>query len=515
MTKTTRYAALLAASFCLAQDANAGRWLDQLRRTDLNDYAFGFTVSTAESPYLGASRSVVGYPYLTSFNHPTLTDDWLVVRDENIGVRFISASDWEYGLVARVQTVGGGAGSVPDRPLVELRPWSLETGLMAGWRGWPVQIQARAYVEVPNRHSGSTSEVEIAWPVNLDRGYVIPAVTLKHLTSGYAGYYYGVSEREASATRPQYQPGAALNTEVGVSFGYELSPQWLLQGGLSVEWLDSSISDSPIVDRERVLAARLGLAYNADLFQPREHDGSELRRSFEVRASVLSSSLETRVRHNGTSSAVADDVGFEDFLGASDRQSNLVGELYYRFGYYHRLEIGYLESLRKTQTILGNDLNFGDVSFPAGTDVTAGFDQRRLHVAYAYSLWRDNQKEFGFKAGITYNRLELAIEATDTGQRESVTVETPLPMVGVFAAVKTGRHWHLVGETSIFALDIDRYSGYSAHLRVAFDRMLADQVGIGIGYDIYGTRLETGEGDTYSLARTRNHGPRVYLSWYF
>jgi len=515
MGNTTRYATLLAASFCLLEDASAGRLLDQLRSKDLNEYAFGFMVSTAESPYLGADSSVVAYPYLTSFNHSTLTDDWLVTRGENIGVRWITPAQWEFGLLARVQAIGGGAGAVPGRPLIELRPWSLETGLMAGWRGWPVQLQLRSYVEVPDRHSGSTSELELAWPVDLDRGFVVPAVTLKYLSSGYARYFFGVSEREATADRPQYEPGAALNTEVGISFGYELSPQWLLQGGLDIEWLADGISASPIVDRERVVSARLGLAYNADVFQPRDYPGSGASRSLEIRMSMLASSLETRVRHNGTATTLADDVGFEDFLGASDRQSNLVGELYYRFGHYHRLELGYFESLRTTQTTLGIDLDFGDVSFPAGTDITASFDQRRLHLAYAYSLWRDNQKEFGFKAGVTYNRLELGITATETGQRESARVETPLPMAGVFATVKVGRNWHLTGESSLYALDIDRYSGYSAHVRFAFDRMLTDRVGIGVGYDLYATRLETGQAETYSQVRTRNQGPRVSLSWYF
>lgn len=489
--------------------------LEQLRSTDLNDYAFGFTLSAAASPYLGADSSVVAYPYLTSFNDSTLTDDWLLIRGENIGVRFVTESDWEYGIVARVQTIGSGSGAVPDRPLVELRPWSLETGLMAGWRGWPVQFQLRSYVEVPNRHSGSTTEFELAWPVELERGFVVPTMTLKHLGGSYADYYFGVSEREASPTRSQYQPGAALNTEVGLSFGYEILPQWLLQGGLSVEWLDDAISASPIIDREHVVTARLGLAYNANVFQPREYAGSDTRRSLELRASVFASTFETRVRHNGTATVLADDVGFEDFLGASDRQSNLVGELYYRFGHYHRLELGYFESLRTTQTTLGIDLDFGDVSFPAGTDITAGFDQRRLHLAYAYSLWRDNQKEFGFKAGVTFNRFELGIAATETGQQESVRVETPLPMVGVFGTVKVSRNWHLTGESSLFALDIDRYAGYSGHLRLAFERRLADTVGIAVGYDVYATRLETGKGETYSQVRTQTRGPRLSLSWYF
>ena len=67
--------------------AEAGKWLDYLRKYDLNDYALGLAVTTTQNPYLGSSNSTYAYPYLTSFQHPSFTDGWLVVRNGGMGLR--------------------------------------------------------------------------------------------------------------------------------------------------------------------------------------------------------------------------------------------------------------------------------------------------------------------------------------------------------------------------------------------------------------------------------------------
>lgn len=81
-------------------------------------------------------------------------------------------------------------------------------------------------------------------------------------------YYYGVRSSEATATRAAYEPGAGLNTELGLSAAYRLSNRWRLIGGVSARRWSSGVRASPIVDNRTQLAAQLGLAYD---FSP-EHD---------------------------------------------------------------------------------------------------------------------------------------------------------------------------------------------------------------------------------------------------
>ena len=79
---------IFAVVGCLCgNDARAGSLIDFIRDYDLNDYSLGLAVSVSQIPYEGASSSTYAYPYLTSFSHSAFTDDWLLIRDENLGFR--------------------------------------------------------------------------------------------------------------------------------------------------------------------------------------------------------------------------------------------------------------------------------------------------------------------------------------------------------------------------------------------------------------------------------------------
>lgn len=81
-------------------------------------------------------------------------------------------------------------------------------------------------------------------------------------------YYYGVRPAEATATRPAYDPGSGINTELGLSAVYRLSERWRLIGGLSAKRWSSGVGASPIVENRTQLAGQLGLGYD---FSP-DHD---------------------------------------------------------------------------------------------------------------------------------------------------------------------------------------------------------------------------------------------------
>jgi hypothetical protein len=49
-----RLLATMLALVLLPAAAEAGKWLDYLRKYDLNDYGLGLAVSSNESPYIGA-----------------------------------------------------------------------------------------------------------------------------------------------------------------------------------------------------------------------------------------------------------------------------------------------------------------------------------------------------------------------------------------------------------------------------------------------------------------------------
>jgi hypothetical protein len=494
-------------------DAEAGSLLDYIRNYDLNDYALGLSVASSQSPYLDSGRSRLFYPILTSFRHASLTDNWLIIQDENWGFRYITDSDWELGVIARIQTLGLGVANSEQLLGLEDRRWSVEGGPLIGWRGLPVHIQFRSYWEAPNRHSGTSSELEFTLPWEYARGFVVPRARMTLMSGSYSDYYFGVAPQEATATIPEYHPGSTLNTSLGVTIGYELNPHWLLQAKLGVEFLDSAIEQSPLVDRSKLWSGSISLAYNPDLFAPREYSAADNEQNVEIRLGAFNSRIDTRLLLEPNEVRPGEDLDLEDFLGIADKESVAQIDAFYRVAFYHRFDLGYFELQRNSATTLQRGITFGDTFYPEGTEIETRSESRLLRLGYSYSLMRDGQKELGVSAGLSHVRYTSDVRVQDESQApEQVRIEALLPTVGVFGSVPFGDKWRLAADVDIFVLEFDRYEGYMAYLTLDLERKFGENFGAGIGYNFYGLRLKSKNEDLDGTLRIRHQGPKVFLS---
>lgn len=507
-----RVAALLTGLLlAVSTPANAGGLLDYIRNYDLNDYALGLSFSSSQSPYLGTANSKLVYPYLTSFRHSAFTDDWLLLQGDNIGFRYVTESNWEIGFLGRVQSRGL---ALDDDifPGLEQREWAVEAGPLIGWRGSPVHVQFRSYWEAPNRHNGTTSELEFRLPREFPRGYLVPNLTITHLSDDYSNYFFGVSAEEASALLPEFRPGSAINTAIGVTLGYELSPNWLLQTKLEYEHLDSAIGDSPLVDRDGLWSGSISLAYNSNLFRPRDYDGADKAQNFRIRVGAFNSSIDTKLLSDNAATMPGGDDDLERSLGAPSSETTAQIDALFRIAHYHRFELGYFELQRHSVTTLQRDVVFRDQLYPEDSTIEFRSNSKILRAGYSYSLMRDGQKELGLTAGLSWTRFEAEVREEGQQPPEQAKVEVVLPTFGIYGSLPLGAKWHLGADIDVFVLSLERYDGYMAYVALDLERKFNDNFGIGIGYNFYGMRLKSQDDDLDGTLRVRYQGPKVYLS---
>ncbi len=496
-----------------AESASGGNVLDYIRDYDLNDYAFGVALSTEQNPYIGARNGTIAYPYLTSFRDSAFTDDWFLIRDGGLGGRWVSESGWELGAIARVQTLGLGNQESENLLGIADRKWAVEAGPTIGWRGWPVHINWTTYFEPTDRHTGSISQLVFSLPIEWSRGYVVPSVEVAYQSSDYADYYYSVTAAEATASRPQYAPGAATNTALRIRWGYALSEDWLLSGRLGVELLDSAISASPIVDRDRIWSATLGLAYNADIFQPRDYDGSAPRTpQFDFKVGAFRDHIDSQVKRDTSGGVPGFAVDLEEILGAPGEKTVLQLEGILRIGHYHRLELGYFELNRDALVTLENDINFGDEIFPAGIEVESRIKAKTLTLSYGYSLIRDAQKEIGVMGGVHYTSFDTNIASAASGQAERSHAAIPLPIIGAFASFFLREKLTVNAKLQIFRTDFDRYEGSLNYATLDIQRRFGERVSLGLGYSYYGMKLSSSDNDVNGYLKVRHNGPMMFLT---
>ena len=62
-------------------DAAAGKLSEYLDALDLNDYSLAGNLYASSSPYAGADNFYIAYPAFSSFEHATVTEHTLYIRD--------------------------------------------------------------------------------------------------------------------------------------------------------------------------------------------------------------------------------------------------------------------------------------------------------------------------------------------------------------------------------------------------------------------------------------------------
>jgi hypothetical protein len=499
-----------------APAAHAGSILDYIRNYDLNDYALGIAYSISESPYAGGTSSGVAYPYLTSFHHQAFTDDWLILTGGDVGVRWVNASGWVLGAVTRIRTEGTDNTLLDELADIDIRKWRVEAAPLIGWRRWPVHFELKWYKEIFSSFGGPTTEFRMSLPREHPWGWFVPAVTLVHNSAGFNQYYYGISESEARPGLDPYDPDSSTNVRVGVSTGYAINNRWLLSVSLNHEWLASEITGSPIVDKNSVWSGNIGIAYNNDIFRPRDHEGELFRSAgLEFRVGMYNNRTDSKIIQRPVDGNPPEEIDVEDVLGVNRRKSIIHIEGVWRFAQFHRLEIGHFQLGRDSSTTLLDEIRLGDEVFPEGTVVDVDAELRITKIAYGFSLMNDAQKELGILAGIHITNYEALVMAPSTGQSVETSISTPLPVIGAYGSVALGPRTDLSANLQLFRMEFDHYSGSLNNLYLGLTHYFSDAIGAGIGYNLYLMNLDSADDDLRGSLKMRHHGPIVFASFNF
>jgi outer membrane protein len=496
--------------------AHGESWLDYLRKYDLNDYAIGLAVTSKQNPYGGADNNTFAYPFLTSFEHPAMTDNVFVVRDGALELRRVTAGGWEFAVAGRLQTLGFGEHDSDELLGVSEPKWTIELGPSIGLRRWPLQIRLATYFEPTDRHDGIAGQLSLSYPIKWSRGYIVPSVEAIYQDSSYADYYYSVTPEEATATRMAYRPGSALNTRIKIAWAHELTDRWLLSGKISLENLADEIRDSPIVARDDLWSVNVGLAYKsgasgADGYEIAGPDSSR----FELRLGAFSDNVDSRIGRDTSDGVPGDEIDLEDVLGESEKESIMQVDATWHIGRYHRIEAGFFELVRSGSATITEDLLYGNTVYSSGTDIESRSHFKSFHLGYAYSLINDDQKELGLMAGVHFSSFDSRISSLQTGELEKSSVDAPLPVVGAHASVNVGEKVVVAAKLQIFRTEFDHYSGSLNYFSIDARRQFGDRLNIGIGYNLYRMKLRSSDQGLDGFIDIGHQGPVLFMGYNF
>lgn len=141
------------------------------------------------------------------------------------------------------------------------RDMTAELGAAVSVRGEPGFGRLAFFSDILGNHNGYDLVLTCGKRFNNDKFSFTPTAGIEWQNKNLANYYYGVRSDEALPSRPKYNVSDATNVFVALQIGYEFNEKYSLFTRFKYKWLDSEISDSPIIGQDYQLGWMLGLLY--------------------------------------------------------------------------------------------------------------------------------------------------------------------------------------------------------------------------------------------------------------
>jgi MipA family protein len=142
------------------------------------------------------------------------------------------------------------------------RDIAVEAGLSASLALGQFQFAVEALKDVSDTHDGMAVTASVGTMFELSDRFSIGArAGATWMDRKLATYSYGVLASEARAGLPAYQVQDSLIPSLGIEANFALSDHMALVGGVSAEFLPDSVTASPIVKRDTVVSAMIGVRY--------------------------------------------------------------------------------------------------------------------------------------------------------------------------------------------------------------------------------------------------------------
>ena len=218
-------------------------------------YLGGGAVVSAR-PYTGVDARVYPVPLFA------YEGERLYLRGVVGGYRLLMGDGWSVGPVVQPRFEGYEENDSSALRGMDDRDWSLDGGIGASWLTKIGLFGLSGVTDMLGRHKGQELEFNYTILFKLGGFDFIPSAGMRWKSQDLVDYYYGVQPSEARAGRPAYEGEHALDPFARLVVRRKLTERWSLLAAAQYEWLDDTITDSPIVDANYHASFMVGMLYS-------------------------------------------------------------------------------------------------------------------------------------------------------------------------------------------------------------------------------------------------------------
>ncbi|TMM43146.1 MipA/OmpV family protein [Colwellia ponticola] len=137
------------------------------------------------------------------------------------------------------------------------RKFSMDAGIGISYEKKDWKVSATSMFDILGRSDGYEVKVNISRVLAKGPLFFEPSLTMSYLDRNNVDYYYGVKAHETNAFTAQYQGKSAFNTTLGFAVATPILLGGFTRIAIDYTWYDSTITKSPLVEKNTSLSARL------------------------------------------------------------------------------------------------------------------------------------------------------------------------------------------------------------------------------------------------------------------
>jgi hypothetical protein len=212
----------------------------------------------------------------------------------------------------------------------------------------------------------------------------------------------------------------------------------------------------------------------------------------------------------------------ETAVGVKDAPELLIAGFGWRFAENWQVGLQYFNSSRSTRVILEDTVEWKDLTFDAGVDVSARTKLAITRLVFSRDIWESGPHSLKLAGGlhILDTGAEVSGMATLDDQsrefrRSAVSASLPIPNVGVWYRYAPSRRWLFGARVDWLSANVGDYSGLIWNAVFNAGYALNDHFGVGLGYQYFRVDGEIRAPDWNGKLRSRFDGPILHLTAYW
>jgi len=182
-----------------------------------------------------------------------------------------------------------------------------------------------------------------------------------------------------------------------------------------------------------------------------------------------------------TNLGVGTNIDFERALGMTTQKTVPDAFARWRFANRWRLEVEYFELNRTGDQAIDRQINWGDQTFPIGTEVMSKFNFSDIRTSVGYSFFKTADKELGVGFGFHVASYDVALSAAASGS-EAKKVLAPLPVISAYGQFALTDTWAVGARLDRFSISYDKYDGNVTSMGIDVNYQPFRHVGFGLAY---------------------------------